>query len=72
MEQQFYTSQPIELSQTPPPVKLSKVRWQIFIIVFSVFLVTILTSVAQVFVDGLVMAFAPAIAENDWYLFALL
>ena len=70
MDQQYYTPQPIELQQTPPPIKLSKVRWQVGIIAFSVFLVTILTSVAQVFVDGLVMAFAPAIAENDWYLFA--
>lgn len=67
---QDYTSYPFGAEQTPP-VNLSKVRLHTGIIAFAVVLVTLFTSVAQIFADELILTLAPAIAENDWYMWAL-
>ncbi len=55
----------------PPPVKLSKVRWHVGIIAFAVVLVTLLTSVAQVVIHGVIVSNFPAVTENEWYMWVV-
>jgi membrane protease YdiL (CAAX protease family) len=69
---QYQNSHPeqFEVEQPLSPIKSSHVRLHVGLIMFSVVLVILLTSVAQFVVSELVFTFAPAIAENDWYMFA--
>lgn len=63
--QDYYTE------PTPPPIKISKVRWHVGIIAFAVVLVTLLASVAQVVAHAFVLNNYPAVVENEWYLWVL-
>lgn len=65
----FYQDYTVPLS--PPPVKLSKVRWHVGIIAFAVVLVVLLTSVAQVVIHGVLVGNFPAITENEWYMWVI-
>ena len=65
----FYQDYTVPLS--PPPVKLSKVRWHVGIIAFAVVLVVLLTSVAQVVIHGVLVSNFPAITENEWYMWVI-
>ncbi len=58
-------------TQPTQPTDLSKVRRHIGIGAVALSLVFILTAVAQIFGHAIVMAFYPALAENDWYMWAL-
>lgn len=65
LQQDYYTV------PTPPPIKLSKVRLHVGLIAFAVVLVSLLTSVVQLFAHELILILAPAVTENDWYTWAL-
>ena len=66
-----YTSYQDYSEPTPPPAKTSRVRRTVSIVAFAVVLEILLTSVVQVIAHNFVLGNYPAIAENDWYLWAL-
>lgn len=66
-----YTSYQDYSEPTPPPAKTSLVRRTVGIVAFAVVLEILLTSVVQVIAHNFVLGNYPAIAENDWYLWAL-
>ncbi len=53
------------------PTDLAKARRHVGIGAFAIALVFVLTSVAQIFAHAFISVLNPAIAENDWYLWAL-
>lgn len=56
---------------TPPKTDLVRARRHVGIGAFAVAFMFVLTVVAQIFGNAVVMIFYPALAENDWYLWAL-
>ena len=66
-----YTFSQNDVPAQTPPLKLSRVRLHVGIGAVAVVMVFLLTTVAQVFAHSLVLAFYPAFAENDWYMWLL-
>ena len=58
-------------TQPTPSADLSRARRCVGIGAFALGLMFVLTSIAQIFGHAIVMAFYPALAENDWYMWAL-
>ena len=66
-----YTFYPNYTIQPQPPVNLSKVRRHLGIGAVAIALVFVLATVAQFVIHGILLRVAPAITENEWYLWVL-
>lgn len=64
---QDYTSFQNEMYEQRAPVSLGKVRLHTGLIAFAAALVVVISSVVQLFVHEYLLAYAPAVLENDWF-----